>query len=81
MVDILLDGVTIFVTYRWAILGFMITILGCGLFAVEQFMGNQKDLKLRLLIGFGLGSAVLSLWLLLWDISGLFSCVWEALLS
>lgn len=60
MVDVLLDSLTMFAAYRWSIPVFLITVLGCGLFVVDQMMGDQRDLTLRLLAGFSIGGAVLS---------------------
>lgn len=60
MVDVFLDSLTVFTAYFWPILGFMVTMLGCGFFVVEQMMGNQADLGLRFLTGFSMGGVVLS---------------------
>jgi hypothetical protein len=58
--NILIDGILIFLKYSGEIFVFFVAVLGLGFFSIKYTLTNELNPKIRLLAAFSIGSVVLS---------------------
>src|SRR5215208_3257092 len=58
MLNIMLDGISVFYAYKEGILAFFIAVFGFGLFFVNLLVNWETDTRIKHLTAFGVGSVV-----------------------
>src|SRR5689334_4664362 len=60
MFNPILDGAFVFDLYKGSIVTFFLVIMGLGIWVVDQFNKDEKNLSIKLAFAFGIGTVVFS---------------------